>query len=221
MKLILINLLLIICLLFSSCLRNSRGIDIEHPVNTIKVSDLNLEISFVPLDFGVLGSVGEVSKFYFFDNFLFVLDSEFTKGIHVFDEKGNFVRFLQSMEKLIIWGFIVDESKRELVLFVLGNRFERFTLKGSFIKSWKLEMPISRMIKLEEDKLSRDTGMEPNAGGEIFNLVIMDPENFKPNTFFGSLWRFRIYKGSEINKSIKGFFKNTSVHNFQLELNRD
>ncbi|RZS94583.1 6-bladed beta-propeller protein [Cecembia calidifontis] len=183
MKMKSLLIILSVCYFIFSCRSSDEGMEVVNPEKSLNLSDLNLGISFVPLDFGILGGIGEVTKFYFIDELLFVLDSEFTKGIHVFDLNGNLIRSIQSIEKLTIWDFIVDESNRELVLFTLGNKFERFTLDGNFIKSWKSEMPISKMMKLEDDKLFCDTGMESNARDKIFNLVILDPSNFKIKDF--------------------------------------
>lgn len=142
MKMKSLLIILSVCYFIFSCRSSDKGMEVVNPEKSLNLSDLNIEISFVPLDFGVLGGIGEVTKFYFIDELLFVLDSEFTKGIHVFDVNGNLIRSIQSMEKLTIWDFIVDESNRELVLFKHGNWFERFTLEEVLSSTGNQKCPL-------------------------------------------------------------------------------
>jgi hypothetical protein len=158
-------------------------VDAMDPEEKIFFADLIEKIEIIPLAFQNTSGFGEVERIAVFDNQIFILDPTFTKSIQVYSLTGQYIRTIRSFEKTTIWDFIIDQQKEELVLFVLGNKFERFSLAGEYLSSQKSDFPVLSMLFVNEGGMMCDLGQQEMDDGQNFNLVYMDSQEYAVQSF--------------------------------------
>lgn len=158
-------------------------VDAMDPEEKIFFGDLIEKIEIIPLAFQNTSGFGEVERIAVFDNQIFILDPTFTKSIQVYSLSGQYMRTIKSFENTTIWDFIIDQQKEELVLFVLGNKFERFSMVGEYLGSQKSDFPVLSMLFVNEGGIMCDMGQQEMDDGKNFNLVYMDSQEYAVQSF--------------------------------------
>lgn len=158
-------------------------VDAMDPKEKIFFEDLIEKIEIIPLAFQNTSGFGEVERIAVFENQIFILDPTFTKSIQVYSLSGQYMRTIKSFENTTIWDFIIDQQKEELVLFVLGNKFERFSLVGEYLGSQKSDFPVLSMLFVNEGGIMCDMGQQEMDDGKNFNLVYMDSQEYAVQSF--------------------------------------
>ncbi|MDO9552517.1 6-bladed beta-propeller [Rhodonellum sp.] len=176
---------LIVCSMASfSCGSSSPAlVDAMDPEKKIFFGDLIENIEIIPLEFHHSSGFGEVERIAVFENQIFILDPTFTKSVQVYGLTGEYMRTIKSFENTAIWDFIIDEQKEEMVLFVLGNKFERFSMSGEYLGSQNSDFPVLSMLFVNDGGMMCDLGQQVMDDGQNFNLAYMDRQKYTVQSF--------------------------------------
>lgn len=123
-----------------------------------KLSTVVDSISYIKLDSKY--PVGAISKFDFFENRIYVLDSDRTKAIYIFDESGRLINTIAYKgtgpgEFTQPDDFLIDAEQR--VVIVYNQRQQKiihYDLDGGFLSESKIDYVIENMASLGQKKLA-------------------------------------------------------------------
>lgn len=121
-------------------------VDIDHSVKleSINYSDFysNIETLILECDTNIL--IGYINKLETYNDYLIILDINYSQGIFVFDKYGNFIRKIGAVgqgvgEYIEVSDFTIDKDG---LLYLLDNGAQRINIyelsSGDFIKSLKI-----------------------------------------------------------------------------------
>jgi hypothetical protein len=165
MKLIsIINTLILLLVIASSCQINSKKIKNEESVeidlsknkssNQIKLSKYLKHEKYIALETTPSCLIGNVSRIEIFNDRIFILDPYIAKKLFVFDLNGKFLHAISKRGKGPgEYGDIMDFRIKNDTLYILNDRTSvmEYTLNGSFIKKQRLPFWVDLILPLKNN----------------------------------------------------------------------
>ena len=219
-----LSIVLIACLLFS-CSKPSGSVNTDlsaleeiiiDPQNGEKLSldSLIENVEFIKLESLDENLIGKISQILFSDNLLFIVDSESTKSINIFDLKGNFIHRIHHVgngpeEYVDISNVCIVPHKNELAIL---DRAQRRTLyynfSGKYVSTEQIPFINNYYEYLESgNKAFEIYGMKDSVLGndKDNSLVVTDSVHNVIYSFFKDIYRRNFYYTK--NKTIRKFDK--------------
>ena len=137
-------------------------------IETISLSKIGRELSYLPLETSPLCLIKEIYKVLFSKSFIFVNDTG--KRLLQFDRNGKFLRQIGSLgrgpeEYLFVYDFILNENTNEIYVF-FADKMLVFSFDGKFKRSNKLSFRVADAILLDKNRMMFHL---PNVPGKYFN----------------------------------------------------
>lgn len=189
---------------FTSTIKNKNmyviDLDNAEQMDSFKLSFFVKSAKCIRLEESTKSIIGEINKLIVFNDYLFVADIDYAKGLFVFDMEGKFVRKIGERgrgpgEYIGFFDFTIDMDNHEIILLD-HTQIHFYDLEGNYLKSVQ----------------TRSDGLITNI--QYFNgLIYSDIIAFKKTKNDYLLQSFETVNGQRKNS-----FLNTGIHNKGLNV---
>lgn len=175
--------------------------------NFVSLDSLIEKVEYVKLETTDNNLIGKISQLLFADNLLFVIDSENTKSINVFDLEGNFKHRICNIgngpgEYVEISNVCIVPNKRQLaVLDRLQRRIIYYRFDGEYVFMEKIPFIHNYFEYLE-------------SGNKVYEIYGMNDSKLKDNK------ENAVVVTDSINRLIYGFYKDIYKSDFYYTKNK-
>ena len=172
-----------------------------------RLSEIIDSVSFIPIETNNDVLIGEINKLVFHDNFLYILDSNYTTTLYIFDSQTG--QFIQKIRKIgngpgeynTIQDFSINEKEGCIYLLCDKEKVFTYTLSGEFISEGKLPF-YATAIEFFNDKFC--FVCEDDDKG---NLIVTDRKyniesSHFPNKEYGDNMRILVHPFQKTKKGI-------------------
>jgi hypothetical protein len=165
----------------------TKTVDSKLVIDSVfNLSKLGRFSNFIPLETNENSIISGISKIYFVDNHIYILDREGRKGVFIFERNGKFIRKIGRIgggpgEYVSIDDFTID--KNNLTIYLLTNRENilLYNIDGKYIRSFKIDFYAS---KIEYNSSFNKIYFVGDDSGD--NLIIADLNGKKIKGFFSN-----------------------------------
>ncbi len=146
------------------------------------IDDLLFNVEYIPLETNRQSVIGEISKVICFNERFYILDSEITSSIYIFDKDGRYISKISRLgggpgEYTRIYDFDIDRSAKQIVIFT-GSPLKiiRNTIEGQFISETRPPCYAAQFVALQNktSAIYLEYGDNTPFLKEEYNLIFVD-----------------------------------------------
>jgi len=198
MKFKVISLIYVTLVLLCSCNNNNKilsksekvdliiDVDPSKAIKSIQMSELFLDINYIPLETNENSLIGNVSDIIKYKDRFYILDNDITQSVFCFSETGRFIFKINKRgtgpgEYVKLAGFTLDTDREHLLLHDTSTKqVLRFGPDGEFIESHRIEFQAYRFSYISDGYFAFYCEYVPNNeflnNGRYPNLIITDQD---------------------------------------------